>query len=240
MNDIIRDWISKGCPYWDGVGIYDQLGNNQAIKNILQLGSTSFFQSKLKDAMMELLSQGEEKTNQRIHQKLINPSPVSPSSPELPETPSPKSQKSQKTTLISYRSGDIYLLPSDVGQLIKLKGQSYKDAATLHATLLKGKDPAKRKSAAFQILRLMAINQNCWAKLNYFDKYGALPIDQQATDYTTLNTGERDLFIQRHRVYLSRHRWLLQPDAIEHPKYLHFSAEYTRRKKELEELEKDS
>lgn len=243
MNEIVRDWMNRGCPYWEGVAIYEQMGSNEAVKKLLKMGSTAFFKDKLKAAMMEMLGKGEAVVNTRVEEKIKVKGERGKVEGEggTDGTGGTKNKPAKKTgniDLKSYRKGDIYLLPEDVGLLVKLKGQTYNGAATLHATLLKGKNPEKRKAAAFEILRLMAITQNCWSKLNYYDKYGALPVDVDAVNYETLSSGERELLIQRHRVYLSRHKWLGEPDAIEHPKYLYFSKEYLRRKKELEELEK--
>lgn len=224
MNEIVRAWMNKGCPYWEGVTIYEQMGSNEAVKKLLQLGCTDFFEKKLKAAMIEMLGKGEEAVNAQVEQTILKEPAIA----------------SETKPVKSYRKEDVYALPDDVAALVKLKGQTYKDAATLHATLLKSKKTEVRKKAAYEILRLMAINQNCWNKLNYYDKYGALPLEHEPPDYTTLNAGERELLIQRHRVYMSRHKWLMEPNAIEHPKYLYYSKEYARRKKELEELEKVS
>jgi hypothetical protein len=223
MNELIRDWISKGKPYEMGVNIYCQLGDNEAIKQILKKGRSSFFINKLDAAMMELLRQGETKVNTKVEKQL------------LPDQEAKQDFKELK----KYNRTDISHLPNEVGAIIKLKGQCYKDAATLHATVLKGKDKEKRRLAAFEILRLMQINQSCWNKLNYYDKYGSLPIDEvKGEDFANLSPGDKEMMIQRNRVYLSRHKWINDADAAENPRYEYFAAECRRRTKELEELEK--
>lgn len=219
MNEYIRQWIAQGCDYAAGVAIYEQFGTNDAVKNILKCGDTQFFKKKLHDAMMQLLSENESEVNTRVENKLL-------------DQPVP-----QKIEYKRYGVKDTEGLPHSVAELIKIKGQTYKDAALLHATLLVDKDIEKRKHAAFEILRLMKINQSCWDKLKYYDRNGALPLDKEPIALHTLNSGEREMLKQRNRVYLSRHQWIFEKDAIENPKYEYFAREYARRKKELEDLE---
>jgi hypothetical protein len=215
--ELIKDWIKRGCPYEEGRSLYEQMGSNQGVKVLLRSGSSSFFKAKLTEAMMQMLQSGSEAVNLKVEQSILKPKPV-----------------------ISYGKAHLKTLPNDVAALVQLKGKLYKDAATLHATILKSNDAEKRKTAAFEILRLMSLNQNCWTKLNYFDKYGALPVEENTSvDVSSLSSGEREQMIRRHKTFLSRSKWVNNSDAIEHPKYSYYRSEYDRRKNELEELQKE-
>jgi hypothetical protein len=65
-------------------------------------------------------------------------------------------------------------LPKEVQQLHELKLFHYKEMGR-HRKDLFSNDKEVRKVAAIQILKHRKVNMDCWSKLDYYNKHGALP-----------------------------------------------------------------
>jgi hypothetical protein len=68
-------------------------------------------------------------------------------------------------------------LPKEVQQLHKLKIFHYKEMGR-HRKDLFSHDKEVRKEAAFKILEHRKVNMECWSKLDYYNKHGALPSNE--------------------------------------------------------------
>lgn len=162
----LRMWLNNPNRDFDtGVELYKQLiGNTDIFKH-----KNSFTQKKLYTALKE---HDEKKIAQNLQalKKDIKATPK-----QEPATPS---------------------LPPEIIRLNDLKLQTFKKMAALHQQLcfVKGnsqKSMDTRFKLQQEIIRLDELNQDCWEKVNYFEKHGALPPDKEG--FTILDKTIREL-----------------------------------------------
>jgi hypothetical protein len=162
----LRMWLNNPNRDFDiGVELY-----------ILHIGNTNIFKHKnsftTKKLYTELKAYDEKKAKHWA--TLKNP----------PSPPAPKQEPAKPS------------LPPEIIRLNDLKLQTFKKMAALHQQLcfIKG-NSQKSMEARFelqqQIIRLDELNQDCWEKVNYFEKHGALPPDKEG--FTIMDKTIREL-----------------------------------------------
>jgi hypothetical protein len=99
---------------------------------------------------------------------------------------------------------DFFLLPKEV-QDVMLEAKKYFKMMMKQRDLLFSEDKEQRRMAALSILELSKLNKECWAKVEYWRKYKALPAEVKDTGIDELALDELIHLRDLDRNYVWKH-----------------------------------
>lgn len=156
MLDAINTWLNSGCNYQEGVGLYDQYGDNNFLKLIFKNGETPVNRQKLNEQLAALRDAAPRP--QPVASPSDTPAPI------IKTVPQPVTQPVEK--------------PAELPALLQVthqRDQNYAEIRALHPYLKIKQEGDELRQIALRIVRLGKKNAELWERYNYMTETGIDP-----------------------------------------------------------------
>ncbi|MCK6611559.1 MAG: hypothetical protein L6Q78_11025 [Bacteroidia bacterium] len=162
---MLEKWLQNpNRNYKKGIEILEKLQGRSAIIGILEKSDSAFNRKLLFDQLSKLHHSKNEKQPEKQPEKKQEPIKKN-WDPAAPILPKPETQS-----------------------LFDLKLAAFKKLSALHNQLcnIEGNSPKaiqERYKIQLEILKLDALNEECWDKIHYFEEHGKLPEEKDKFDF---------------------------------------------------------
>ncbi|MDL5050648.1 hypothetical protein QQ054_32110 [Oscillatoria amoena NRMC-F 0135] len=189
MSNIARDWLTGPRNYLEGLAILENTGGTgEALLSLLRSGETVFTRKKLQSAIETLAKSAE-----------VDTLPIEP--------------VERKQMITPY---DPLKLPPELKDVHILKGQYYKEAGKLRASLFELKTAAERRPICLKIIELKKKHAAAWEQINFYLNTGHIMPQKQSDPLPDLeNMRVRELvdFIKNNPTRISKWRAKLKNET---------------------------